>query len=237
MSKSKDRVSKMTIFTKGFIKENPVFVFLLGMCPALAVTTYLETAVGMGLLVIFVLLMSNVVVSLIKNFIPPQVKIPAYIVIIATFVTIVDMLTKAFAPELSKSLGVFIPLIVVNCLILGRAEAFASKNNVLDSAIDGVGMGIGFTIGLGAIGLVRELLATGSIGYGKYLPLPVQGNLLELIAGEKVANSVSEYSNKVFGMAPGAFLSLGLLLGLFAFIKIYKDNKAKRKTSLAKAGE
>ncbi len=237
MSKTKEKISKISILTKGFIKENPVFVFLLGMCPALAVTTYVETAIGMGILVIFVLLMSNVVVSLIKNFIPQQVKIPAYIVIIATFVTIVDMLTKAFAPELSKSLGVFIPLIVVNCLILGRAEAFASKNNVVDSAIDGVGMGIGFTIGLGTIALVREVLATGNVAYGKYLPLPFEGSVLELIFNADVAKNVSNYSNKVFGMAPGAFLTLGLLLALFAYIRKQKEKKAAEKATLKKVGE
>ncbi len=225
MAEAKNKISRMTIFTRGFIKENPVLVFLLGMCPALAVTTYFETAIGMGILVIFVLLMSNIVVSLIKNLIPAQVKIPAYIVVIATFVTIIDILTKAFAPALSESLGVFIPLIVVNCLILGRAESFASKNNVVDSAIDGIGMGIGFMIGLGAIGLVREVLATGTIGYGKFLPLPFEGDLLSQITNADFAAKVSDYSNKVFGMAPGAFLTLGLLLALMAFIK---DRKAKK---------
>ena len=173
-------MSRKDIFTRGFFKENPIFVFLLGMCPALAVTTTFETSLGMGMLVIFVLTLSNVVVSMIKGFVPAQAKIPSYIVVIATFVTIVAMLSEAYAFELYLSLGVFIPLIVVNCLILGRAEAFASKNGIVDSAIDGFGMGIGFTIGLSIIGITRELLATGQIAYGVYLPFPSSGYLFTL---------------------------------------------------------
>ena len=168
-------MTKKENFLKGFIKENPIFVFLLGMCPALAVTATFETSLGMGLLVIFVLTSSNVAISLLKKYIPEEVRTPSYIVIIATFVTVVKMLTEAYALPLYTALGVFIPLIVVNCLILGRAEAFASKNGVIDSAIDGVGMGIGFTIGLSIIGITRELLATGQIAYGVYLPLPSSG--------------------------------------------------------------
>ena len=148
-------MSKKENFLKGFIKENPIFVFLLGMCPALAVTSTFETALGMGLLVIFVLTGSNVVISLLRKYIPDNVRTPSYIVIIATFVTIIKMLTNAYAFPLYQSLGVFIPLIVVNCLILGRAESFASKNNVVDSAIDGVGMGLGFTFALVVIGIIR----------------------------------------------------------------------------------
>ncbi len=163
-------MTKMKNFTKGFIKENPIFVFLLGMCPALAVTATFETAFGMGLLVIFVLTLSNFVISLVRNFIPDNVRTPSYIVIIATLVTLVDLLSKKYLPSLAESLGVFIPLIVVNCLILGRAEAYASKNKVVDSLIDGVGMGLGFTFGLVVIGLVREFLGTGSIVWGQYLP-------------------------------------------------------------------
>ncbi len=235
-NKAKDKVSRMAILTKGFFKENPVFVFLLGMCPALAVTTYVETAVGMGMLVIFVLIGSNIVVSILKSVIPAQVKIPAYIVIIATFVTIVDLLTKAFAPALSKSLGVFIPLIVVNCVILGRAESFASKNGVVNSAIDGLGTGIGFTFAIGLIALVREVLATGTIGYGKFLPLPFEGDLLNAIGGV----SISDYGIKLFGMAPGAFLALGLLLALFNHrnnIRIEKAEQLKKAEAKLKAGK
>lgn len=167
-------MSKRENFLKGFFKENPIFVYLLGMCPALAVTAVFETALGMGLLVIFVLTSSNIVVSLLRKVIPSDVRTPAYIVIIATFVTIVGMVSKAFTYDLYLALGVFIPLIVVNCLILGRAESFASKNNVLDSAIDGFGMGLGFTFALVVIGVFRELLATGGIIWGEYLPFFVE---------------------------------------------------------------
>lgn len=210
-------MSRKQILTRGFFKENPIFVFLLGMCPALAVTTTFETSLGMGLLVIFVLTMSNIVVSLIKGFVPAQAKIPSYIVVIATFVTIVAMLTEAYAFELYLSLGVFIPLIVVNCLILGRAEAFASKNGVVDSAIDGFGMGIGFTIGLMIIGITRELMATGQIAYGIYLPFPRSGYLFDL---NWIINlfskdfNIAEYGIGVFALPAGAFISLGFLLAM-----------------------
>lgn len=202
-------------FVKGIIKENPVFVFLLGMCPTLATTKSIESGLGMGILVILVLLGSNVVISLVKNFVPDEVRIPSYIVIIATFVTMIKMFTDAFAPDLAASLGVFIPLIVVNCIILGRAESFASKNNVLDSAIDGLGMGVGFTLALLLMGTVREVLGTGEIVYGKYLPLPVTGKI-ELFP---------EYAISIFNQAPGAFLVLGLLLAIFASMKARKEAK------------
>ena len=210
-------MKRKDILTRGFFKENPIFVFLLGMCPALAVTATAETSLGMGLLVIFVLTLSNVVVSLVKGFIPAQAKIPSYIVIIATFVTIVAMLTEAFAFELYLSLGVFLPLIVVNCLILGRAEAFASKNSVWDSAIDGFGMGIGFTIGLLIIGVVRELLSTGQVAYGVYLPFPSTGYIFTL---DWIINlfdksfRIAEYGIGVFALPAGAFISLGFLLAM-----------------------
>lgn len=210
-------MSRKDIFTRGFFKENPIFVFLLGMCPALAVTTTFETSLGMGMLVIFVLTLSNVVVSMIKGFVPAQAKIPSYIVVIATFVTIVAMLSEAYAFELYLSLGVFIPLIVVNCLILGRAEAFASKNGILDSAIDGFGMGIGFTIGLSIIGITRELLATGQIAYGVYLPFPSSGYLFTLDWIINIFNksfSIAEYGIGVFALPAGAFISLGFLLAM-----------------------
>ena len=149
--------------TRGFFKENPVFVVLLGLCPALGVSTKVVNSIGMGAGVIFVLLGSNIMVSMLKNFIPEKVRIPAYIVIIASFVTIVQMVMQAFMPDLYKSLGVFVPLIVVNCIILGRAEAFANKNNLFRSILDALGMGIGFTFALFLISLVREILGAGTI--------------------------------------------------------------------------
>lgn len=154
---------KKTIFLKGIVKENPVFVMLLGMCPVLGVTSTSFNGLGMGIATMFVLIMSNIVVSLVKNLIPNKVRIPAFIVVIASFVTIVEMVLEAYIPFLYEQLGIFIPLIVVNCLILGRAEAFASKNNVLNSIIDGLGMGLGFTIALTALGMVREILGTGTL--------------------------------------------------------------------------
>lgn len=205
--KSKNENSYLVNFTKGFIRENPVFVFLLGMCPALAVTDSLETGLGMGLLVVFVLTLSNIVVSLIKNFIPDEIRIPSYIVIIATFVTIVEMLTEAFAPPLYESLGIFIPLIVVNCLIMGRATSFASKNTVAMSAIDGLGMALGFTAALVLIGFSREILATGAIGYGVYLPLPVEGSLFNL--------DYALFNMEVFVGPAGGFLVIGIWLAVF----------------------
>lgn len=222
-------MSKKENFLKGFIKENPIFVYLLGMCPALAVTATFETSLGMGLLVIFVLTLSNVVVSLFKNVIPEQVRTPSYIVIIATFVTVVRMMTDAYAPLLADALGVFIPLIVVNCLILGRAESFASKNKVIDSAIDGFGMALGFTFGLISIGLVRELLATGGIMYGDYLPFfvdqPIQlftfDWIIQLFASDF---QISDYGLAMFALPPGAFIALAFIL---AYMQARKNKKAR----------
>jgi len=211
-------MSKKENFFKGFVKENPVFVFLLGMCPALGVSSTVEAALGMGILVIFVLALSNAAISLMKNLIPDDVRIPAYIVIIASFVTIVEMLTNAYAPELAVSLGVFIPLIVVNCIILGRAESFASKNNLIDSVIDGVGMGIGFTGAVVIIGFIREVLATGAIGYGVYLPLPVTG---------EIRFWPEEFGISFFQVPAGAFLVLGSLLAFFAYKRNIKEAKLK----------
>ena len=210
----------MSNLTKGFIKENPIFVFLLGLCPALAVTGTVETSLGMGLLVIFVIVSSNVVVSLIKDLIPAEVKIPSYIVIISTFVTIVGLLTEAYAYELFGALGIFIPLIVVNCLILGRAESFASKNNVLNSAIDGLGMGLGFMGAMVVIGFFREFFSTGAIAYGAYLPLGVEGTFFHIDA--------YLFQMAVFAGPAGGFLVIGLLLGLFHTIGIAKQNKKDR---------
>lgn len=220
-------MSKSENFLKGFIKENPIFVFLLGMCPALAVTAAFETALGMGLLVIFVLTMSNIVISSVRNFIPYEVRTPAYIVIIATFVTIVRMFTQAYLFDLYLSLGIFIPLIVVNCLILGRAEAFASKNGIIDSAIDGLGMGLGFTFALVVIAFFREFLGTGGIMLGVYLPWPfLQGEFslsLDLIIHLFAPNfTVEDYAFNFFTLAPGAFIALGVILA------IMQGRKAKR---------
>ena len=187
-------------FTKGFIKENPVFVLLLGLCPTLGVTTSAINGLGMGLATTFVLVMSNLVVSLVRDFIPDKVRIPSFIVIIASFVTIVELVMQAYLPALFDSLGLFIPLIVVNCIVLGRAEAFASKNNPLSSIIDGLGMGLGFAFALTLLGGVRELLGSGAI-FGVKL---MQGDLM-----------------LVFVLAPGAFIVLGYLIAL-----INKLNKA-----------
>ena len=186
---------KLLLVWRGVINDNPTFVLVLGMCPTLGTTTSAENGFGMGVATMAVLIMSNIVISLIKNVIPDKVRIPAFIVVIASFVTVIQMLMQAFVPSLYASLGVFIPLIVVNCIILGRAEAFASKNGALDSALDGVGIGLGFTLALTVIGAVREVLGSGAIfgydlGIGDYMPL-------------------------VFVLAPGAFLVLGFLMVLF----------------------
>jgi len=226
-AKKKGEMTKMANLTKGWIKENPIFAQLLGMCPALAVTSTLETAIGMGLLVIFVLTASNIVISLIKNLVPKEVKIPVFIVVIATFVTIVRMLTQAYASALYDSLGIFIPLIVVNCLILGRAEAFASKNKLIDSAIDGIGMAMGFMGALMLIGVSRELLATGSIAYGVYLPLPFEGSILNLVVDpERTWTSIFYIINiSIFSGPAGGFIMIGILLAIFNAVRIKKAKK------------
>jgi len=180
-------------FTRGFWKENPIFRLLLGLCPTLAVTTSVENGLGMGLASTFVLICSNVMISLLRDFIPKKVRIPAYIVVIASFVTIVDLAMHAWFFELHKSLGLFIPLIVVNCIILGRAEAFASRNPLPLALVDGIGMGLGFTLGLAVLGGVREVFGSGSL-----LGFPVFG---------------PDYPPAlVMILPPGAFLSLGFLL-------------------------
>ena len=180
-------------FTKGFLKENPVFILLLGLCPALGVTTSAFNGLGMGLATTFVLVMSNIVVSLIKDAIPSKVRIPAFIVIIASFVTIVELTMQAYLPDLYEQLGLFIPLIVVNCLVLGRAEAFASKNSLVSSIVDGSGMGLGFALALTILGGVRELLGNGAIFGWKF------------IEGDGIL---------LFILAPGAFIAFGYLVAL-----------------------
>ncbi len=188
----------------GITEENPTFVQVLGMCPTLAVTTTLKNGIGMGLSVTFVLMLSNILVSLLRKIIPQKIRIAAYVVIIATFVTVVELLLKAYIPSLSKSLGLFIPLIVVNCIILARAEAFASKNTVLKSAADGLGMGLGFTIALSLISAIREILGNGTI---LDIPLGISSPASIMI------------------LPPGGFLTLGLLLGL---INLIKNTKGER---------
>lgn len=179
--------------TKGFWKDNPIFVIGLGLCPALAVSSSLANAVGMGIAATFVLIGSNMMISLLRSIIPAKIRIPVFIVIIATFVTIIDKLIAAYSPVLSASLGIFIPLIVVNCIILGRAEAFANKNTVFDSLLDAIGMGIGFTIALCCIAFFRELLGEGKL-FGQAIPFFKQDPALIMI------------------MAPGGFIVFGLLI-------------------------
>ncbi len=191
-------------FTKGFIKDNPVFALFLGLCPTLAVTTSAYNGLGMGLATTFVLVMSNLVVSIIKKLIPGKVRIPVFIVVIASFVTIVDMVLEAFVPDLHTQLGIFIPLIVVNCLVLGRSEAFASKNDVFSSVIDGLGMGLGFAFALVILGGVREVLGSGSL------------TLLPDIAEFSIYQGDGML---VFILPPGAFLALGYLIMLAGKLK------------------
>ena len=187
-------MTKLQLITKGLIKDNPTFVLLLGMCPTLATTTSAIDGLSMGLATLFVLVLSNMVISAIAPVVPDKVHIPVYIVVIATFVTVLQLVMQAYVPGVYASLGLFIPLIVVNCIVLGRAEAFASKNGVIDSALDGIGVGLGFTLSLTVIGLVREILGSGS-AFGFHF-LPGDGIL-------------------AFVMAPGAFLVLGYLMVLF----------------------
>lgn len=191
---------------RGIIHENPTFIQVLGMCPTLAVTTSAINGVGMGLATTAVLIGSNFVISLLRKFIPSKIRIPAFIVVIATFVTVVGLLMKAFVPALDKALGLFIPLIVVNCIILARAEAFASKNTTIESAFDGIGMGLGFTISLMILGAVRELLGAGSIFGFNLLGSGYQPALIMILP-------------------PGAFLALGLLLALYNWATSKKANQ------------
>jgi len=193
-------MNQLQNFTKGFIKENPVFILLLGLCPTLGVTTSAINGLGMGLATAFVLTMSNLVISIIKNVIPDKVRIPSFIVIIASFVTIVELVMQGFVPALFEQLGLFIPLIVVNCIVLGRAEAFASKNTVFSSIIDGLGMGLGFAFALTVLGGIREILGSGAIFGWKF------------IEGDGIL---------VFVLAPGAFIVLGYLIAI-----VNKINKA-----------
>ncbi|MGI5914651.1 MAG: electron transport complex subunit RsxE [Bacteroidales bacterium] len=191
-------MNQLQNFTKGFFKENPILVLVLGTCPTLATTTSALNGLGMGIATTFVLACSNLVISLLSGVIPDKVRIPSFIVIIASFVTIVDLVMQAYVPTLYETLGIFIPLIVVNCIVLGRAEAFASKNDAFSSLIDGLGMGLGFSMALGILGAIRELLGSGSI-FG-----------LKFIAGDGIL---------VFVLAPGAFITLGFLIAFINKIK------------------
>jgi len=193
-------MSNFKYFTNGLLKENPLFVLVLGTCPALAVTTAAINGVGMGAATTFVLVCSNLLIALLKNLIPNKVRIVAFILIIASFVTIVDLVMKAFTPDLYKTLGIFIPLIVVNCIILGRAEAFAQKNTVVNSILDGLGMGIGFTLALTLMGGIREILGNGSIFDIRLVSQDARTMLL-------------------FILPPGAFLTFGYLIAIMNGVK------------------
>ncbi len=194
-----------TELKRGVLTENPIFVLALGLCPSLGVSTSVSNGLGMGLASTFVLIGSNIIISLLKKVIPEQVRIPAYIIVIASFVTIVQMVMQAYLPALYTSLGIFIPLIVVNCIILGRAEAFASKNNVINSAIDGLVMGLGFTVALVVLSTIREIL-----GANKLLGL-------EFIPGFKPMT--------IFILAPGGFFTIAFVVGLINFFKMKKEQK------------
>jgi electron transport complex protein RnfE len=192
-------MSNLKILMNGIITENPTFVLLLGMCPTLGTTSSAMNGMSMGLATMFVLICSNMVISALKNVIPDMVRIPGYIVVIATFVTVVQMCMEAFIPALYASLGLFIPLIVVNCIVLGRAEAFAAKNGVVASAFDGIGIGLGFTIALTLLGAIRELLGTGKLFNLTIMP--------------------EQFGSLIFVLAPGAFIALGYLIALINSMK------------------
>ena len=192
--------NNLKTFTKGFIKENPILVLLLGCCPTLATTTSAINGMSMGLATPFVLIMSNLSISLLKNFIPDKVRIPCFIVVIASFVTVVQLVMQAYVPDIYETLGLFIPLIVVNCIVLGRAEAFASKNSVWPSILDGAGMGLGFTASLTVLGCLREILGSGSIFGWRFLPEDASTIL-------------------VFVLAPGAFIALGYVIAIVNHLK------------------
>lgn len=208
-------MSKLTTFTNGIIKENPVLVLVLGTCPTLAVTTSMENAIGMGIAATVVLMGSNVFISLLKKIIPDKVRIPSYITIIAGFVTIVSLLLEAYLPALHSNLGIFLPLIVVNCIILGRAEMFANKNTVLDSLLDAIGMGIGFTFALACMALIREPLGSGTL-----LGMQILPSTIPPIMAMK--------------LAPGGFFTFGLIIAIVN--KVTKGRALKKRASMGCAG-
>ena len=208
-------------FKNGLLKDNPVFSLYLGICSTLAITTSVNNGLGMGVAVICVLIMSNVIISLVRNITPEEIRIPVYIVIIATLVKIIQMLIEAYAPALNTSLGVFIPLIVVNCIILGRAEAFASKHGVLDSALDGLGMGLGYTLAVTSMSLIREVLSTGMI------------NLVNPFDETQVLFNIrilpDDYVISMFSSPVGAFVTFAILAALVSVYKNHADQKAAAK--------
>lgn len=211
-------MKKSEIFKKGITVENPIFGLLLGLCSALAITTTLTNAIGMGMTVTAVLLLSNIIISAIRNIVPSEIRIPVYIVIIASLVKCVQMLMNAYALSLYNSLGVFIPLIVVNCVILGRAESFASKNTIMDSIIDALGMGLGYTLAIVTISFFRQLIGTGGL------------ELLNPFNSEQVIFSVSifkDYAVSLFSQPAGAFLTLGTIIGVIQTVSISKKKKAE----------
>ena len=217
--------SKMKILTNGILNENPVLRLVLGTCPTLAVTTMASNGIGMGLAATFVLICSNIVISALRKIIPDQVRIPCYITVIAGFVTLVQMIVKAYVPSLDKALGVYLPLIVVNCIILGRAEMFASKNGVLDSALDGLGMGVGFTITLTIMGSIREILGSGTWMAGLGGLIPALGSDFAI---RVIPESIDSFS--LMTSAPGGFFVFGLLI---AIVNKFSSKKPAKKVGCA----
>ena len=215
----KEKASKLAILTKGIIKENPVLVLLLGTCPTLATTSSAFNGMGMGIAATAVLICSNIVISILAKFIPDKVRIPCYIVVIAGFVTLVQFIVQAFAEPLYNSLGVFLPLIVVNCIILGRAEMFANKNGVIDSALDGIGMGLGFTLALTVIGAVREIIGNGTIFSSFFLG---DADMFTISIP-----FISEHPMMIVALAPGGFFVYGILIALLNAATKGKALKAK----------
>ena len=215
-------MSLKEVFSSGIIKENPVFVLLLALCPALGVTSTLENSLGMGIMILLVLMVSGLIISAMRKIIPPEIRIPIFITIIATAVTVGEMFMQAFMPDLFNALGIFLPLAVTNCIIFGRAEAFAYKNTVMFSVVDGISMGLGFTLAMGMMGISREILGTGAVDFlGVYARLFPQ-----------------EFAIPLFVQPAGAFIALGVIIGIIFTLKISKEEKmlALAKASKAKGG-
>ncbi len=223
--------SKMSILTNGILKENPVLRLVLGTCPTLAVTTMASNGIGMGLAATFVLVCANMVISILRNVIPDQVRIPCYITVIAGFVTLVQMIVKAFVPSLDTALGVFLPLIVVNCIILGRAEMFASKNGIFDSALDGLGMGIGFTLTLTVMGTIREILGAGTwmAGLDGLVPFLPEGFAIQVLPA-----SIDPFT--IMTSAPGGFFVFGALMAAATWLTTPKAKKAEKTAETVEGG-
>lgn len=232
---AKENTSKRSrIFLDPLLKANPLFVMVLGTCPALAVTTSFESAIGMGLLFTFVVFFSNLLISALRKVIPEEVETPAYIVIIATFVTIVKILTSTFLPELYNSLGVFVSLLVVNCIVLGRAEAFANKNGVVDSMLDGLGNGLGYTWAIAVIALFREVVGAGTLTFGKTFTFIPQITI-PILGGFKGTNF--SLAIPLFKSSAGGFLVLGFALAILAVVNNHKKHKAQEALKAQKAKE